>query len=171
MKILSFDHGAKSGYAYIIDGAIVCIDDFIIVGNSDQEKFVDFWRKVKRIIERYRADIIAVEKPMSFKNAFTSRTLIGYYSIIVLLAGLNNIPVHEVYPTSMKKKITGNGRATKEEVCNSLLSCHPTLKKEDLMVITPYKRKKGIKKIDYDKSDALALALYTHWLSEENMSP
>lgn len=160
LKILGIDHGAKTGIAYIINDKLVTVDSFVVVGEDTQDKFVDFYNKIEREIDRYKADILAIEKPMSFNNAYTSRTLIGYYSIIILLAGLKKIPVCEVFPTSMKKTIAGNGRANKDDVSVALLKRYEGLKKEDILEIDYYVRKKGVKNVDYDKSDALGLATY-----------
>lgn len=170
MYIFGIDHGAKTGCAYIVNNQIVFATRFSVKGEKDQDKFLDFYKKLDKMLGKLKVDVIALEKPMSFKNAFTSRLLIGYYSIAMLVAAERNIQVVEVYPSSMKKEIAGNGRATKEEVCDSLVNRYPTIKKEDIVDIEYYKRKEGIKNIDYDKSDALGLATYACLKIEKELS-
>lgn len=167
MKILGIDHGANSGYALIKNDNCIEIDSFMVTGKTQGDKFLNFYNKVNNIICRTKPNIIAMEKPMSFLNASTTRLLIGYYTVIQLLATVHEIKVIEVYPTSMKKKLTGSGKADKLEVCHSLMNRY-LFSEDDLLEYEYFKRKKGIKNTYYDKSDALALATYANLIYEED---
>jgi len=101
------------------------------------------YKKLCELLELYRPDEFAIETAFYGKNV-QSAMKIGYARGVSMLAAIhNNIPVSEYSPREVKKSVVGNGAASKEQVqymVNHLLS----LKK---------------KKIPFDESDALAVAL------------
>ena len=85
--------------------------------------------KLKRIFERtlamideYKPDELAVEAPFFGKNV-QSMLKLGRAQGVAMAAGLyRDIPIYEYSPKKIKKSITGNGNASKEQVAAMLKS-------------------------------------------------
>ena len=85
--------------------------------------------KLKRIFERtlamideYKPDELAVEAPFFGKNV-QSMLKLGRAQGVAMASGLyRNIPIFEYSPKKIKKSITGNGNASKEQVAAMLKS-------------------------------------------------
>ena len=85
--------------------------------------------KLKRIFERtlamideYKPDELAVEAPFFGKNV-QSMLKLGRAQGVAMAAGLyRDIPIFEYSPKKIKKSITGNGNASKEQVAAMLRS-------------------------------------------------
>ncbi len=85
--------------------------------------------KLKRIFERtlamideYKPDELAVEAPFFGKNV-QSMLKLGRAQGVAMAAGLyRDIPIFEYSPKKIKKSITGNGNASKEQVATMLKS-------------------------------------------------
>ncbi len=85
--------------------------------------------KLKRIFERtlamideYKPDELAVEAPFFGKNV-QSMLKLGRAQGVAMAAGLyRDIPIFEYSPKKIKKAITGNGNASKEQVAAMLKS-------------------------------------------------
>ena len=85
--------------------------------------------KLKRIFERtllmideHKPDELAVEAPFFGKNV-QSMLKLGRAQGVAMAAGLyRNIPIFEYSPKKIKKSITGNGNASKEQVAAMLKS-------------------------------------------------
>ena len=83
--------------------------------------------KLKRIFERtlimideYKPDELAVEAPFFGKNV-QSMLKLGRAQGVAMAAGLyRDIPIFEYSPKKIKKSITGNGNASKEQVAAML---------------------------------------------------
>jgi Holliday junction resolvasome RuvABC endonuclease subunit len=164
-KCLAIDHGKTTGYAVLEHKVTPIVGTFTLQEKELNERLVEFYGHIDKLIQEYKPDIIACEFPSDMINAQTARQLIGYYTIVKLLAGLYNIPVEECYISTVRKLVTGTGRAEKINVCDSLAL---KLKIDRSMLETPiyYKSKTDkyagkVKDYIYDKSDALALAYYT----------
>jgi len=85
--------------------------------------------KLKRIFERtlamideYKPDELAVEAPFFGKNV-QSMLKLGRAQGVAMAAGLyRDLPIFEYSPKKIKKSITGNGNASKEQVAAMLKS-------------------------------------------------
>jgi len=98
---------------------------------------------LKEIVDAYPISVITLEETFVNKNPATSLTLGYARSVVLTLAGLYEIDVLEYTPNHVKKTITGNGHAEKEQVqymVKKLLSIDQEIK-------------------FFDESDALAIAL------------
>jgi len=99
--------------------------------------------KLCAIIDRYHPDEFAIETAFYGKNA-QSALKIGHARGVSILAAVNHeIPTTEYSPREVKKAVTGNGAASKQQV--------------QFMVQTQLKLRKTPKY--FDISDALAVAL------------
>ena len=90
-------------------------------------KYKDHYIKLKLVFERtislieeYSPDEIAIEAPFFGKNV-QSMLKLGRAQGVAMAAGLSReIPITEYSPKKIKKSITGNGNASKEQVAKML---------------------------------------------------
>ena len=116
-------------------------------------KYKDHYLKLKLVFERtislieeYSPDEIAIEAPFFGKNV-QSMLKLGRAQGVAMAAGLSReIPITEYSPKKIKKSITGNGNASKEQVAKML---------QNLLAI------KNLPK-NLDATDGLAAVSYTH---------
>lgn len=117
-------------------------------------KLQKIYRRVAAIIEEYCPDEMALEAPFFGKNV-QSMLKLGRAQGVAMAAGLNNdIPITEYAPLKVKLKITGQGKASKEQVAGMLM------KQLSLKEMPEY----------FDATDALAVALcHFHSTSGTNL--
>ena len=68
------------------------------------------------IIEKYEPDEVALEELFFFKNVKTALKVGEARGVILLTLAEKNIKVEEYTPYQVKKAVTGDGRARKEQV-------------------------------------------------------
>ncbi len=74
------------------------------------------FRGMQDALREWRPDIIVVEKLIYARNAQIALKL-GHARGVLLLAGeLNNVAIAEYTPAEIKRAVTGNGAASKEQV-------------------------------------------------------
>ena len=169
MKILGIDHGKNTGFGFIDGGKLTSYGRLVIDGESTGDKMLKFYSYIYDLVEICKPDIIVAEMPNHLRNAKTSRTLIGYYMIIHLIATMKGINIVEAHPTSLKKAITGNGGASKEDVAITVAKIH-NIDVENILEHDYYKtgeRRGLVKETYYDTSDAIALATYAKLKGEK----
>jgi len=103
--------------------------EFVQMNELILKKYDDHYLKLKLIFERtiqlidtYHPDEIALEAPFFGKNV-QSMLKLGRAQGVAMAAGLSrDIPVTEYAPLKIKMAITGNGKASKEQVALMLKS-------------------------------------------------
>lgn len=99
----------------------------LAMGVLQLNKFDDHYMKLRRIFERiislidqYHPDELAIEAPFFGKNV-QSMLKLGRAQGVAMAAALSrDIPIIEYAPLKIKMSITGNGRASKEQVSEML---------------------------------------------------
>ena len=129
MRVLGIDPGLRiAGYG--------CID---LEGNSisptiveagairlETDKPISFRLKqlyddLSEIISELAPEVLAVEKIFTHKDHLATAPIMGHARGVILLAGEQaNLPLIELTPAEIKKSVTGNGRATKEQVQHAI---------------------------------------------------
>ncbi|HAC14575.1 MAG TPA: crossover junction endodeoxyribonuclease RuvC [Bacteroidetes bacterium] len=107
----------KSGNKYEM---IYC--DVIRVGKIEKhtDRLVSIYNDISQLIERFSPDACAVETPLYGKDPLALLKL-GRAQASAMLAAMNNgISIDEYYPKMVKKSITGNGNANKDQVAYML---------------------------------------------------
>jgi crossover junction endodeoxyribonuclease RuvC len=147
--IIGIDPGTSvMGYGIIKveSGKIELLSSGVIKLN----KIANHAAKLKRIFERtlglietYAPDHMAIEAQFYGKNVQSMLKLGRAQGVAIAAAVYRDIPITEYSPTRIKQSITGNGRASKEQVAAMLGNI---LKKKDLP-------------IELDATDALAAAV------------
>ncbi len=74
------------------------------------------YRDLIKILETYKPDVLVIEKVFFSSNVKTAIAVGQAQGVIMLTAAHMNIPVVEYAPGTIKKVLTGNGRADKKMV-------------------------------------------------------
>jgi crossover junction endodeoxyribonuclease RuvC len=99
----------------------------LAMGVLDLKKYGNHYLKLQKIFQRvlsladeYHPDSMAIESPFFGKNV-QSMLKLGRAQGVAMAAGLfRDIPITEYAPLKIKMAITGNGRASKEQVADML---------------------------------------------------
>jgi crossover junction endodeoxyribonuclease RuvC len=149
MIILGVDPGTLiTGYGIIeIERDNYSVLAYDVVRNSGDKsmpiRLKNIYDKLCEIIDRYHPDEFAIETAFYEKN-IQSALKIGHARGVLILAAVNSqIPTTEYSPREVKKAVTGNGAASKQQVQYMIKS------RLKLRVAPKY----------FDASDALAVAL------------
>ena len=158
MRILGIDPGTATTGFGIVDtndkGESEVVEWGLIETekNGDIEKRLEvIYRQTYKLIKSCKPDLFAMEKVFFATNAKTVIAVGQAQGVLLLAASRSKIKVIEYAPGTIKKVITGNGRANKKDIQKSLRK----------MLGNHIKSKKH-KKTHFDNAaDALAVAL-TH---------
>ncbi|HRG68902.1 MAG TPA: crossover junction endodeoxyribonuclease RuvC [Saprospiraceae bacterium] len=110
---------------------------------THQAKLREIFLRVQELIETFQPQSLSIESPFFGKNAQSMHKLGRAQGVAIAAAMVMGVEIYEFSPKKIKKAITGNGNATKEQVAlmlNRLL---------DFKIDEKY----------YDATDALAAAL------------
>lgn len=77
---------------------------------------------VLSLIDRYRPDELSIEAPFYGQNVQSMLKLGRAQGVAIAACMSKSIPVHEYAPLQIKRAITGNGSASKEQVAKLLQS-------------------------------------------------
>lgn len=148
MIVMAVDPG------YVSAGVVVCnLLEVLFTGTVNLEgdrferigKLVDFLREV---IEKYRPMVLVMERVFYGRNVDSSLKLSEVRGAVIGLTHLYSIIYREYHPGEIKKMVTGNGKATKDQI---------------RWMVERLFNFDGIK--SHHESDALAL-IYTHLATE-----
>jgi len=151
-KILGVDPGTNVlGYAILeIDGkhlkVITMGEVHLTKFDSHQEKLKEIFLQLQEVIETYLPREMAVESPFFGKNVQSMLKLGRAQGVAMAAAITMGLNITEYSPKKIKKAVTGNGNASKEQV--SAMLCR-------MLKIT-------INSKLLDSSDALAAAVTKH---------
>lgn len=146
--ILGVDPGSRTtGFAVLhAEGSrlsVLACDVIRLQTDEDHStRLLALYRNMNSIITSYKPDSCAVETPVYGKDPLAMLKLGRAQAAIILAAMNHGISVTEYYPKAVKKSITGNGNAAKEQVSYML---QKILQFDD-------------EKIPNDATDALAVA-------------
>lgn len=122
MLILGVDPGLNiSGYGLIYSSSHRL--QFVAAGkiqsnkkNSFAERLRDIYDGITAVIQQHHPDLFVIEETFYNKNAKTSLILGHARGVLMLAAAKNGIPLFEYPAKVVKKSLTGNGNASKEQV-------------------------------------------------------
>lgn len=161
MTILGIDPGTRlTGYGVIqfhrhqsqlITAGVIKLDGSLPLS----ERLVTIYSKVESVIAGYQPQMVAVETAFYNKNIASTMKLGHARGVILLAAAQHQIPIIELSPREIKRSITGNGNASKEQV---------SLMIQRMLNLTEAPE-------ELDESDALAIALTAGFDAGPNSSP
>ncbi|MDO8512938.1 MAG: crossover junction endodeoxyribonuclease RuvC [bacterium] len=80
------------------------------------DRLVIIFTEIKQIIDKFKPDVIAVEKLFFAKNVTTVMSVGEAMGVVILLAALAKVPIVEFTPLQVKQALTGYGRAEKGQI-------------------------------------------------------
>lgn len=141
MKIIGLDPGiSKTGWAIInlkeknsiefLGGGAISTDGKLGTG----ERLHIIFEELRKVISLYSPDEAAVEKIFVNKNPKSSLTLGYARAIAILILQMTDLSMNEYDANYIKKSITGNGHADKDQIIfmvkqivkNLNIKCHHT---------------------------------------------
>lgn len=149
MRILGVDPGTMvTGYGVIdVDGGKLSLVDYGVIrmtsAMSLPARLERIYTRLATIIEETLPDEFAIESAFYSKNVQSTLKLGHARGVSILAAQLRQIPTAEYAPSEVKRSVTGNGNASKEQV--------------EYMVVALLEMKE--QKQLLDATDALAIAL------------
>lgn len=154
-RILGIDPGSLfMGYA-IMDTHDKDLS-VVTLGICDVHKYPDYYGRLRQeivfietLVTDYTPTELAIETQFVDKNPQTMIKIVQAQSMAIATALRHEIPIYEYSPQKVKMSITGNGHASKEQVCGMLCRQLPLIANE-----LPKK---------LDATDALAIA-YCHFI-------
>lgn len=125
MIILGLDPGTTAaGYALIQAGRAprLCAAGLLAVRSLESgERLAELHRSLKRLIDRWRPGVVAIEKLFFAANAKTAMAVAEARGVLLLTAVLGGTTVYEYTPAEIKKTITGQGNADKAQMRKMIL--------------------------------------------------
>ena len=149
VRILGIDPALNNTGWAIIDGNGSGNIEFVDIGHISNKVSDDYYFKlakirqnIEEIIIKYKPNFLSIEETFVNNNAVSSLKLGVVRGVFLSVALQYNLKIMEFKPNEIKKTITGNGKAEKQQV--------------DYMVkmLVPKAEPKTL-----DESDALAIAL------------
>lgn len=122
MLILGIDPGtATTGYGLVrLNGRENEVVTWGLIETSKtllKERRLDFiFEETVALIKKHKPDVFVFEKVFFANNAKTVIAVGQAQGVMLLAASKTNVHVEEYAPGTIKKMITGNGRANKKEV-------------------------------------------------------
>jgi len=122
MKILGIDPGSIAlgfGVIQINNSKIIPVEYGVIHVNKKDDltiRLCSIFDEINSVIQKNTPDLICVESTFFGKNAATASVLGHARGVVLLAVGKSGVKFKEFAPTEIKKAITGNGAATKEQV-------------------------------------------------------
>ncbi len=134
--------------------------EMLAMGVLELKKYIDHYHKLQRIfsrtlslIDEFKPDALAIEAPFFGKNVQSMLKLGRAQGAAISAALYRDLPIYEYAPLKIKMAITGNGRASKEQVAD-MLRRYLKISPEDMLP-------------QLDATDGLAAA-YCHFLQLGN---
>lgn len=122
MLIMGIDPGTViTGYAFLRkEGSQHIPVDYGCIKPSPREKLTHryalIFEAVELLISKFHPDAVAVETQFVGKNPQVALKVGMARGVVLLAATRHKIPVFEYTPSRAKQAVTGNGRASKEQV-------------------------------------------------------
>jgi crossover junction endodeoxyribonuclease RuvC len=151
MRILGIDPGLnKTGWAIVEQkNNLQYIDSGFIKNKQDiqiYDKLSLIVQQVKNVMQTYKPNLLAMEETFVNNNAVSSLKLALVRGAIMAIAIENNIKIIEIKPNTIKKVITGNGKADKKQVDYMIRIILPKINPKT-----------------FDESDAIGIAIAGHY--------
>jgi len=128
-KILAIDPGTREmGIAFLEEGRLVYYGVKAIKKKKSPHETLREGRKIiLRLIKDFKPDVLAVEKAF-FVNNRSASLLNVFVDEIRAIGRRKGIKVISYAPSTVKRILCGNGRASKEEVARAVVLTFPELK-------------------------------------------
>ena len=125
MRVLGIDPGLRiAGYGCIElepNSATPTIVEAGAIRMNTKEsvsfRLKELYENVREVMEELSPDLLAVETIFTHRRQVATAIIMGHTRGVILLAGQQtSLPLVELTPAEIKKSVTGNGRASKEQI-------------------------------------------------------
>lgn len=126
MVILGIDPGtATTGFGVLeYDLNNISVLDFGLIETKNNtnsgKRLIEISKEITVIIKKYKPDVISLEKLFFATNAKTAMSVGQAIGVIIFTIVKNKVEFFEYAPGTIKKKVTGDGRADKKMIQRSL---------------------------------------------------
>ena len=134
--------------------------EMIAMGVLELKKYIDHYHKIQKIfirtlslVDEFKPESLAIEAPFFGKNVQSMLKLGRAQGSAIAAALYRDLPIYEYAPLKIKMAITGNGRASKQQVAD-MLRRYLKISEEEMLP-------------QLDATDGLAAA-YCHFLQSGN---
>lgn len=125
-----------------------------------EKRLVILHHNLEKIVDQFKPDAIAIEMLFFGANTRTAIAVGQARGVLMLSAGMRNIPIHEYSGLSVKLMVAGAGRADKKQVHEGVRKFLGTNGEKSKELMTPMSGlKRSQKKFSDDAVDALAIAI------------
>ena len=152
--VLALDVGSTTGVCYMSTSGE--IEELSIIKLTSKakgfKKLVSAYECLRKTMVLLMPSIVVIEGALTCKGKYGESAKIELHGVYKLVLQQFDFEPTIVYPSTLKKFITGNGRSSKDEVRKAVNENYPDLKFKT-----------------HDQSDAAALAIWgyqTHFLEE-----
>ncbi len=158
LRVLGIDPGLNTTGYGVIEGTdtLRLLEAGVIRGGKGnlEKRLCELYRGVSEVLEQFRPAVLAIEQLYSHYERPRTAILMGHArGVICLAAAQIGIPVAHYPATAVKKTLTGNGRAPKQQM--QLAICR------EFGLLAPPE--------PHDVADALAVALCHHYSARRSL--
>jgi crossover junction endodeoxyribonuclease RuvC len=154
VRVLGVDPGLTRCGLGVVDGGtgrtVACVAVDVVRTPVDADlanRLLLLSNEVERWLERYRPDVVAIERVFSQHNVRTAMGTAQAGGVVALAAARRGLPVMFHTPSEVKAAVTGSGRADKEQVITMVTKLLKLVERPS----------------PADAADALALAICHLW--------
>lgn len=127
LKILGIDASTKDTGWSILEGEVLVAYGSIMPKKGElSEKLLYLYEELRKVIKKHNPDIVACEDQYLGKNVNTIKTLSQLKGVISLLCQQNKLFIKYYYPSTIKKAVTNNSNASKQEIINTINDMYNT---------------------------------------------
>ncbi len=174
MRILGIDPGtASTGYGVIdvpddimsreFEYNIQLVDYGFVSTSKDllmEKRLVQLFSELSLVMDKFEPNQIVIERLFFGINAKTAITVSQARGVVLLCAGMGNVPVTEYSGPAVKLMVAGEGRAKKKQVHEGVRKFLSKIKGEKAAELsTPMMGTKRKKTWDDNAVDAVAIAI------------
>ena len=121
MRILGIDPGSRNtGFAVIerlgSRNTPLAYGTIALGTGPFEERLLRLYQEMTRIIEEQKPSDVAVEGIFHAKHAGSALKLGHARGVVLLVASLHGLPIHEYAPRAVKRAVTSSGSAEKGQV-------------------------------------------------------
>lgn len=129
MRILGLDPGSRvCGYGVIDEhgGDLRYVECGVLTANRSDEamevRLGEIARGLREVIEELAPEVVAVEDVFSHQNPRSALALAQARGMVLAVVGLAGLAVASYPPASVKKAVSGSGRADKDQIARMVQS-------------------------------------------------
>ena len=122
MRVIGIDPGtATTGFGvidilknkpYYVSAGVIVTDKKL----SDSERLLEIADSIKKLIKRFKPQVLVLEKVFFSKNVKTAITVAQARGAILVIAENSKLKILECSPQDVKMSVTGYGRADKKQI-------------------------------------------------------